>query len=89
MELIILSKKEKVLLVTTKLLYAHDGWKIKDLAFELKQLALSCGSQIEQELSCTLDKITVDLYIGKGKAQELSNLAAEEGFDTVIFNNDL
>ncbi|MDP8259709.1 MAG: GTPase HflX, partial [Candidatus Gygaella obscura] len=42
-----------------------------------------------QELSCTLDKITVDLYIGKGKAQELSNLAAEEGFDTVIFNNDL
>lgn len=58
-------------------------------ARELKELALSTGAFVEDEILCFRDKVTPDLYIGKGKVQEIKDLCLEKKINTVIFDNDL
>ena len=80
---------EKALLVSIKLHSEKDNWSLEDLAHELEELTLSTGAEIVDNVSCFIDKPTPNLFIGKGKAQELFLLAQELGVDTVVFSNNL
>lgn len=80
---------EKVLLVTVGLDSKKQNLNIKDQAKELKELALSTGVQIIDEILCFRDGITPNLYIGKGKVSQIGELCSEKKINTIIFNNDL
>ncbi|MFA4991244.1 MAG: GTPase HflX [Candidatus Omnitrophota bacterium] len=79
---------EKAILVTVDL-KEKGGWGLEDRARELRELAFSGGASIEGELLCRREKPTPDLFVGKGKFEELVLLCRAKGADVVIFNNDL
>lgn len=79
---------EKAILVTVDLESEH-GWLAEDRAGELRDLARSSGASVEGEIVCRRERPTPDLFIGKGKFQELMLLSKAKGAGLVIFNNDL
>jgi len=80
---------ERALLVTIKLNSEKDNWPIEDVAVELEDLVSTSGAEVEDNITCVRDRPTPDLFIGKGKAEEIALLSQEEGVDTVIFSHDL
>ncbi|MFA4889260.1 MAG: GTPase HflX [Candidatus Omnitrophota bacterium] len=80
---------ERVLLVAIKTELDKDAWALEDIAQETKELVATCGAEVVDDISCLRDKPTPNLYIGKGKAEELSLICQEENIDTVIFSQDL
>ncbi|MFH1396949.1 MAG: GTPase HflX [Candidatus Omnitrophota bacterium] len=80
---------EKVLLVTVDLESDKERWPVDELALELEELTSACGVEIIDNVMCPREKPTPDLYIGKGKAEEIAFLAQEQEIDTVIFSHDL
>jgi GTP-binding protein HflX len=80
---------EKVLLVTVGLNSQKSNSAYRQKAEELEESALSTGVKVAEELLCFRDKITPNLYLGEGKAEEIKQLCLDEDIDTVIFNNDL
>ena len=79
---------EKALLITVDL-KNERGWLAADRAAELKELARSSGVLVEEEIVCQREKPTSDLFIGKGKFEELVSLCNEKNIGLVVFNNDL
>ena len=79
---------EKAILVTVDL-KGERGWSAGDRADELRDLARSSGALVEKEVVCSREKATPDLFIGKGKFNELASISKEKKADAVIFNNDL
>lgn len=85
-----LNKKERALLVTVDVFAMRTrGIKVEDEASELKELAKTSGVEIIDEQACHCDKPMPNLFIGSGKADELSLEAGEQGADAVIFSVDL
>ncbi|MFA5388379.1 MAG: GTPase HflX [Candidatus Omnitrophota bacterium] len=79
---------EKAVLVTVDL--GEKGeWPLKDRAMELKELARSSGASVEAEILCHKEKPSPDLFIGKGKFEELRGIVQQKKAGLVIFNNDL
>ena len=84
--------KEKAILVTVAL---HKdklkGWDAEDSAKELRELALSSGVNVMDEVLCRRDEFTPNYLIGKGKAQEIQGLVHANGknIDAVIFSENL
>ena len=76
-------------MVTVGIKSYKDNLSVEDQAKELKELALSTGVNIVDEIICFKDKPTPDLYIGEGKVEELKNECTENNINSVIFNNDL
>ena len=56
---------------------------------ELKELAQSSGTLVAEEIICKRDKIDPALFIGKGKAEEISQLCIKDKANVVIFNDEL
>ncbi|MFH0858216.1 MAG: GTPase HflX, partial [Candidatus Omnitrophota bacterium] len=54
-----------------------------------EELTSACGVEIIDNVMCPREKPTPDLYIGKGKAEEIAFLSQEQEIDTVIFSHDL
>ena len=79
---------ERAILVTVDL-ESERGWPAEDRARELRDLTRSSGASTEGEIVCRRERPTADLFIGKGKFQELIQLSNAKGADLVIFNNDL
>ncbi|MCM8782929.1 MAG: GTPase HflX [Candidatus Omnitrophica bacterium] len=77
---------EKALLVTVKLTSDKDDYRIEEIAQELEQLVSSCGVKVVKNIYCKLNKITANLYIGKGKVEEINSFCKENDVDTVIFS---
>jgi len=70
----------------------HTGktsWSLEDRAMELRNLARSSGVEIVGEVTCRRRTLTPNLLLGKGKVQEITDLALELGADVVIFSDDL
>ena len=63
-------------------------WSLKDSLAELAELARSSGARVVGATSQRLDKAT-QTYVGKGKLQELTELAATGKFDTLICDDEL
>jgi len=80
---------ENTLLVTVKLSSEKEGWRIEDIAEELEELTSTCGGEVLDNLTCIRDKPTPNLFIGKGKTEEIAFLCQEKNIDTVIFSRDL
>lgn len=67
------------------------GWDITDSARELRELASSTiNVKIVDEVICKRDEFTPNYLIGKGKAEEIRQIAAShEYIDAVIFSENL
>ncbi|PIY82394.1 MAG: GTPase HflX [Candidatus Omnitrophica bacterium CG_4_10_14_0_2_um_filter_44_9] len=81
--------KEKALLVTVKLEYDKATEDVLERERELVELASAAGAVVAVSDLCNRDKTTADLYIGKGKAEELAIAVKAKNINCVIFNNDL
>jgi len=79
---------EKAILVTVEEA-GKEAWKVEERAEELKCLAESCYVEIVNNQILRRKTLTPDLFIGKGKVQEIASLVEKLGADVVIFNNDL
>ena len=56
---------------------------------ELKQLALTLGYKVLDNIVQNRKKIDTSTYIGKGKLNSLINICSEMNVQTLIFNNEL
>ncbi|HEC70039.1 MAG TPA: GTPase HflX [Candidatus Omnitrophica bacterium] len=56
---------------------------------ELRELVSSCGCEVVEVVKVSLKKVNPSLFVGKGKAEEISQLAWEKKAQVVIFNTDL
>ncbi|MCD6539333.1 MAG: GTPase HflX [Candidatus Omnitrophica bacterium] len=82
--------KEKALLVVID----FKERKKKEFSFEeekeeLRELVISCGCEVVEAVRVSLKKVNPSLFVGKGKAEEISQLAWEKKAQVVIFNTDL
>lgn len=80
---------ERALLVTIQLKSKEDSWQLEDIAYELEELVRTSRAEILDNVSCICHKPTPNLFIGKGKAEELALLAQELKADCIIFSRDL
>ncbi|MFA5117893.1 MAG: GTPase HflX [Candidatus Omnitrophota bacterium] len=80
---------EKVLLVTIKLKSDRSNWGVDDIIEEMEELTLTCGAEIIDNVTAVIEKPTPNLFVGKGKTDEIAMLCAELGIDTVVFSCDL
>ncbi len=80
---------EKALLITVKCHAERQSWSLEDRARELEELAVSTGGEVADNISVLIDQPTANLYIGKGKAEEIRLLAQELDVNLVIFSHDL
>lgn len=79
---------EKALLVTVDI-HQKNQWPVEEIAKELVELTHSTGAEVAQELIMRRNEPSANLYIGSGKAAEITQLCQEKDINTVIFNNDL
>ncbi|HEY6411845.1 MAG TPA: GTPase HflX [Ktedonobacteraceae bacterium] len=64
-------------------------WSVEDSLSELKVLACTAGADVLGTMVQRLQHPNVATYIGKGRAQELSELEKQLGIDLVIFDDEL
>lgn len=83
------TKLEKALLVVVIWEKEKKTWPYEELAQEFENLVLSTGIEVKKLLFVKRKYLTPALYIGKGKALELAQIAQEEGVDVVIFSHNL
>jgi GTPase len=81
-------EKEKAFLVTVTQ-FGKDEPDLAGRIEEFRTLASSCGAVIAGSEVCRVKVIKPDLFIGKGKVEEIAYKVAELKAGTVIFNNDL
>ena len=80
---------ERALLVTVKIDFNKGTWDVLEREQELKELAKTAGADVVKEEIVVRHEVTPDLYIGKGKAEELASIVFEKRAQLVVFNNDL
>jgi len=81
------TKIEKALLAMV--LVGKEIWPVEVLADEFRNLVSSTGIEVNDLRIVKIKEINPAIYIGKGKAEELSLLVKEKNIDVVIFNNNL
>lgn len=81
-------EKEKVISITVKI-FSKDKINYENRQKELKNLIEASGGEVISEVDCSRNSIDKSLYIGKGKVEEIKNLADTLDADTIVFNNDL
>lgn len=67
----------------------REDWTAEERSRELRELVISCGGKVIEELVVNRDRIDPAHYIGSGKMQEIADICSGKKIDTVIFNNDL
>jgi len=67
----------------------RERWSAEERAQELAELARSAGAKIIKEVIVNRHEPSPACFIGKGKAEELAKVCADNGINVVIFNNDL
>lgn len=80
---------ERALLAVVQLKHDRSALGIEDAALELEELTRACGAEVVQTIATVLEKPTPNLYLGKGKAEEIAELCWNERIDTVILSQDL
>ncbi len=79
-------ESERALLVGVNIDYKEDFLRLMD---ELENLALACEFDVVGREIQNLIEVNKPLYLGKGKAEEISQRVKAENIDVVIFNNEL
>ena len=80
---------ERACLVTTIVDTEKEIFSASDREFELSDLAKTAGAEPVDKVVCRLKKITPNLFIGRGKAEEVGLICSQDDINVVIFNNDL
>jgi len=81
---------EKTVLVSVDFKDKHFARvNVEDSVLELEELTKTAGGQIADKVICSRQEPTPGMFIGKGKAQEINEIAQESSADTVVFDNDL
>ena len=79
---------EKAILVAVEVKNRSHPWELDDTLEELAYLAHAAGAQVAGRVTQRSDRLT-RTYVGKGKLQEVQELAEEQGAETVIFDDEL
>lgn len=79
---------ERAVLVAVELKGRDHLWELEDTLSELEYLANTAGAQVVGSVTQRANG-TTPLYVGKGKVEEISNLAKEKKADVVIFDDEL
>jgi GTP-binding protein HflX len=82
------NEREKAILVGCQLPHVDDE-RFSYSMEELKSLTKTANGEVIMTLTQKREKIHSATYIGKGKVEELANLAKELEADVVIFNDEL
>ena len=86
------ASKEKVILVIVVLHQDKEkGWSPEEIHAEFKELVLSSGADVVDEVFAKGDEPTANYMIGKGKAEEIRDLVHSYGDDvrSVVFSENL
>ena len=67
----------------------RGGWSLDESLAELRQLAATAGLDVVGENTQALDSINPATYVGKGKLEELRDLATEQPHELVLFDAEL
>lgn len=81
--------QERAILVGVMIRGRDEEWDIRDTLDELAQLTESAGAEVLNRVLCKQAKIYPGHYIGKGKAEEISQQVQELNANLVIFDEDL
>lgn len=82
------SDKKKALLVGTYARLANKPQAEEQLD-ELEGLCFTYGLKAALKLPCTIREISPSTYLGKGKVEELKQIVQEEGYDLVVFDDEI
>ncbi len=82
------TRRERAVLVATRF-PLQLRWEIEEFLDELAQLADTAGADVVARLVQERRQIDPAFFIGKGKAQQLAELAKKLHADLVIFDDDL
>lgn len=83
------AQAERAYLVAVEQNENESLWSVEDSLSELGTLARTAGAQVVGSMIQRMRHPDVATYIGKGKAQELSDLAKTSGSHLVIFDDEL
>ena len=79
---------ERAVLVAVELTRRGQLWALDDTLAELEYLANTAGAQVVGRVSQRAERMT-PTYVGKGKLEEVRDLATEEKAGVVIFDDEL
>ena len=79
---------ERAVLVAVELKGRGILWALEDTLSELEYLANTAGAQVVGAVTQRADR-TTPFYVGKGKVEEIRDLAEEQKADVVIFDDEL
>ena len=82
-------KREHAYLVAVESDEQESLWSVEDSLSELGALARTAGAGVVGTMIQRLHHPDGATYLGKGRAQELSDLEKQLGFDLVIFDDEL
>ncbi|MBI2908698.1 MAG: GTPase HflX [Chloroflexi bacterium] len=80
---------EKALLVAVDATRERTAWTAESSLEELARLAGTAGAEVVGKVIQRLPVPTHDFYVGTGKMEELAQLKATLGYDTVILDSEL
>ena len=80
---------EKAVIVAVRHEKEDSKWSIEDLSAELRELVVSSGVRIAGEALARCSEFSPKYLVGKGKMDEILQLAQAENANVVIFNHDL
>src|SRR6266581_7949508 len=80
---------EHAFLVAVEQDESESLWSVEDSLSELETLARTAGAEVVGTMIQRMRHPDVATYIGKGRAQELSDTEKQLGFDLVIFDDEL
>lgn len=80
--------RERAILIGISLNH-RDRWQTEEHLEELAALADTAGAEVIDKIIQERPRIDPAYFIGRGKAQYISNLAAETNADIIIFDDDL
>ena len=80
---------EHAFLVAVEQDESDSWWSVEDSLGELGTLARTAGAEVVGTMIQRMHHPDVATYIGKGRAQELSDTEKQLGFDLVIFDDEL
>ena len=81
--------QERALLVGVMVHGRNDQQEACDTLEELAQLTESAGAEVLGRMLCKQSKVHAAHFIGKGKVEELAQMAKDTGANLVIFDEDL
>jgi len=83
------NRPERAFLIAVEVDQDDALWDVEDSLAELAALTKTAGAEVIGSLSQRLPTPTVNLYLGKGRANELAQLCRERDIDLVIADDEI